>query len=118
MEYLLCSIILIILDIKKLANILDKEVEYPTEVNGVCLFEYDCKKGYFMCDYDKIWSILRINYSDNYMIICELICSWLKEHNKLCGLTPYSKDLLYINNLLKIELSKQRQLSIFKGTIK
>ena len=73
---------------KKLANILDKEVEYPKEPKGKCLFELDFKNKYLFCDYDNIWTFLELNYSINYQEIKKLIKYWLEEHNKLKVLTP------------------------------
>ena len=77
---------------KKLANILNKEVEYPTEVKGVCLFRQDFKNEFLWCDYSEIWSFFKNNYSSNSQEIRELIKGWLEEHNKLKVLTPTNKD--------------------------
>ena len=75
---------------KKLANILNKDVEYPTEIKGVCLFEQDFKNEWLCCDYDKIWTFFKNNYSSNYQEIRKLIKGWLEEHHKLKVLTPVS----------------------------
>ena len=48
---------------KKLANILNKDVEYPTEVKGVCLFRQDFKNEFLWCDYSEIWSFFQSKYS-------------------------------------------------------
>ena len=73
---------------KKLANILNKDVEYPTEVKGVCLFQQDLKNSYLLCNYDEIWSFFKENYSSNSQEISQLIKGWLEEHNKTKVLTP------------------------------
>ena len=73
---------------KKLANILDKDVEYPTVIKGVCLFEQDLKNEYLWCDYYEIWTFFIKNYSSNYQEIRTLIKGWLEEHDKLKVLTP------------------------------
>ena len=73
---------------KKLANIINKDVEYPTEVKGVCLFEQDLKNEWLCCDYEKIWTFFKNNYSGNSQEISDLIKGWLEEHNKLKILTP------------------------------
>ena len=75
---------------KKLANIINKDVEYPTEVKGVCLFEQDLKNEWLCCDYEKIWTFFKNNYSGNSQEISDLIKGWLEEHNKLKILTPNS----------------------------
>ena len=73
---------------KKLANILNKDVEYTTEVKGVCLFHQDFKNSYLFCSYYEIWLFLVYNYSGNYQEISKLIKGWLEEHDKLKVLTP------------------------------
>ena len=74
---------------KKLANILNKEIGYPTEVKGVCLFQQDLKNSYLLCNYDEIWSFFKENYSSNSQEISQLIKGWLEEHNKTKVLTPF-----------------------------
>ena len=73
---------------KKLANILDKEVEYPIEVKGICLFKQDFINEWFQIDYDEIWSFLEKNYSTYYQDIKMLINGWLEEYNNLNVLIP------------------------------
>ena len=73
---------------KKLANILDKDVKYPIEVKGDCLFQQNFKIGYLWCDYQEIWSFFKKNYSSNSKEISNLIKGWLEEHDKLKVLTP------------------------------
>jgi len=73
---------------KKLARVLDKELSYPTEVKGICLFHQDYKNGWFECSYDEIWSFFKRNYSSNYTDIQTLIKNLLVEHDKLQALTP------------------------------
>ncbi|MCK9416082.1 hypothetical protein M0Q97_05415 [Candidatus Dojkabacteria bacterium] len=74
---------------KKLARVLDKELSYPTEVKGICLFHQDYKNGWFECSYDEIWSFFKRNYSSNYTDIQTLIKNLLVEHDKLQALTPF-----------------------------
>ena len=85
---------------KKLANILNKEIGYPTEVKGVCLFEQDWKNQYFWYDYDKIYLFLKSNLSYKNQNINKFICSRLKEADKLSALTP-SKLNVSLLHLLK-----------------
>ena len=73
---------------KKLANILNKDVEYPTKIKGVCLFRQDLKNGHLWCNYDEIWSFFIKQYSSNPLEISNLIKGWLEEHDKLKVLTP------------------------------
>ena len=92
---------------KKLANILNKDVEYPTMIKGVCLFEQDLKNEWLCCDYDKIWTFFKNNYSGNSQEISDLIKDWLEEHNKLKVLTPMynyfeNYDELEEHNKLKV----------------
>ena len=76
---------------KKLANILNKYTEYPTEIKGVCLFELDFKNSYFICDYNEIWSFFQQKYSNNYQEIRTLIKGWMKEYDKLTILIPVGR---------------------------
>ena len=88
---------------KKLANILNKDVEYPTEVKGVCLFRQDFKNEFLWCDYSEIWSFFQSKYSSNYQEIDDLIKSWLGEHDKLKVLTPlrpYAQKLTGWENMI------------------
>ena len=73
---------------KKLSNILNKDVEYPTMIKGVCLFEQDLKNEWLYCDYEKIWTFFKNNYSGSSQEISDLIKGWMEEHNKLKVLTP------------------------------
>ena len=68
---------------KKLANILNKEIEYPTEVKGVCLFHIDYDDMVFWCDYTNIWSIINDNYSIDYIVVRYFIKDCLKSKIKL-----------------------------------
>ena len=47
---------------KKLANILNKEVEYPPTPNGICLFEYNLNKKFIWCNEEPIWNFIQDNY--------------------------------------------------------
>ena len=76
---------------KKLANILNKEVEYTTEIKGDCLFEQDFNNECLWCNYREIWSFFEQYYSSNYQEISDLIKGWLEEHDKLKVLIPRIK---------------------------
>ena len=89
---------------KKLANILNKDIEYPIVIKGVCLFEQNFKSGILWCDYNKIWSVFIKNYSSNYQEISGLIKCWLEEYYKSNILIPHSFQ--YRNNKLLIEYDK------------
>ena len=82
---------------KKLANILDKDIEYPTEVKGTCLFEQDLKNEILYCKNRELWSVFEENYSYNYKEISDLIKGWLEEHDKLTVLTPKNKFFFFHN---------------------
>ena len=82
---------------KKLANILNKEVEYPTEVKGIYLFQINYKNKYIICDTDEILSFLEFNYNKDFTLINILIKDFLKEYNRINELTPIWLDLnLYV----------------------
>ena len=85
---------------KKLATILNNDVEYQTEVKGDYLFRQDFNNEYLWCDYDEIWSVFEKNYSYNYQEIRKLIKDWLEEHDKLKVLTP---NVGFIQNLSLLE---------------
>ena len=73
---------------KKLANILNKNIEYPTEVKGVCLFRQDFDSESLLCDYNRVWMFFLSNFSRNDQEINDLIKGWLEEHDKLKILRP------------------------------
>ena len=74
---------------KKLSRIIGgQELEYPTELKGICLFEQDPKNEYLYCDYDEIWSFFQINFSTNYNEIQSFIKELLEEHDKLSASIP------------------------------
>jgi hypothetical protein len=81
---------------KKLANILNKEVEYPTEIKGDILFEYNYE--YLFCNYNNIWSFFEVNYIDNYLEIKKLIKYWLVDHKKLNMLTISPSESVLSSN--------------------
>ena len=85
---------------KKLANILNKDVEYPTEINGEILFEYNTKLKYLYCNYKKIWYILEKKYSNDYFKIKILIRYWLDDYNN-------SKKVDIINNIYYMDFSSE-----------
>jgi hypothetical protein len=72
---------------KKLANILGKELNPPTEINGICLCEISVTYFVIYFDYNEIWSFFEQNYNSDYKEIQKLINSWLKEHDNLKDLT-------------------------------
>ena len=89
---------------KKLANILNKDFEYPTKIKGDCLFRQDLKNGNLWCNHDEIWSFFIKQYSSNYQEISGLIKCWLEEYYKSNILIPHSFQ--YRNNKLLIEYDK------------
>ena len=76
---------------KKLARILDKDIIYPTTVDGICLFEMDYKSNSIYCDYNEIWSFFE-NYFSDYIEINSIIRSVLVKYSKL-GVSLYSLEL-------------------------
>ena len=64
---------------KKLANILNKDVEYPSEVNGVCLFQQDYQLRYLWCDSELIWDFFEKHYNVEYREIRSLIERYLEK---------------------------------------
>jgi hypothetical protein len=104
---------------KKLANILDKEVEYPTEVKGDCLFSLDFQYNIFNIDYDKIWSFIESNCTVD-------VINFMGEITKYCELnkfSPASRDIIYNqdNNMLtpsktsfNEKWDKKRELKLYK----
>ena len=92
---------------KKLATILNNDVEYQTEVKGDYLFRQDFNNEYLWCDYDEIWSVFEKNYSYNYQEIRKLIKDWLDEHDKLKVLTPN-----YLPGLKNILLEEHDKLKV------
>ena len=95
---------------KKLATILNKEVEYPTEIKGICLFELNFINEYIYIDYDNIWSIIVKKYSGVYEEICKLIKVWLEECDKLKVLTS---DYYYLT--VSYILEEYNKLKILKN---
>ena len=73
---------------KKLANILNKDFEYPTEIKGFCIFKHSLNNKLLICDYGEIWSFFEQNYSSNYQDIKDLIKDFLVKNKKLKGLSP------------------------------
>ena len=95
---------------KKLANILNKDVEYPIEVKGICLFVIDFNSHLFNIDYDEIWTFFEKKYKSNYQDIFELISNWMEDdgifRNGIC-----------LNNLLPKCFYKENNIN-FKNTNK
>jgi hypothetical protein len=69
-------------------SILGKDIEYPKEVKGICLFKQDRKNGSLWCNKNEVWKFLEKNYRDNYTAVQSLIKGWLIEADKLNVLTP------------------------------
>jgi hypothetical protein len=67
---------------KKLSRVLDEVISYPTDVKGICLFEFDFKNKWFVCNDYEIWSFIEKNYSTNYVDIREFIDLCLKNFTK------------------------------------
>ena len=51
-------------------------------------FEHDEENGDFWCQYDRVWSFFKTNYSSKYSDIKLIIKSLMERHYKLKGLTP------------------------------
>jgi hypothetical protein len=66
-----------------LCRLSGEEISLPKKVEGICLFEQDLKKLFFLCHYDHIWSYLYNNYSNKYSDVQELIKNWLDEVSKI-----------------------------------
>ena len=98
---------------KKLANILNKDFEYPIEVKGVCLFQLDYKYKWFNVDDKEIWDFFEKNYINNHLHIYNLINSWLKENNKYKILRPITEMLYQIN----IDFKNKDKLTILTNKI-
>jgi hypothetical protein len=69
-------------------SVLGKDIEYPKEIKGVCLFRQDSDNTFLWCDNDEIWSFFEKNYRNDYADIQSLIKGWLSEADKLNVLTP------------------------------
>ena len=52
-------------------------------------FEQDEENGDFWCQYDRVWSFFKTNYSSKYSDIQLIIKSLMERHYKLKGLTPH-----------------------------
>ena len=92
---------------KKLANILNKDVEYPTEVKGVCLFCMDYRNRLLYMDSDEILTFFELNYSSIHHDIFGLIRNWLDESDEFKKIIPIeckslSKSMLEKYNNLKV----------------
>jgi hypothetical protein len=66
---------------KKLGNILGKEVEYPTELKGYCLFEVCEKDGYYYRNDKYFLNEIQKHYSNNWEPF-EILKQWIKEYYK------------------------------------
>jgi hypothetical protein len=65
---------------KKLGNILGKEVEYPTEIKGECLFEIEYNNKYFWYSYSKIYCEILKKHGSNFYDTRKLVNKWVREH--------------------------------------
>ena len=63
---------------KKLATILNKDVEYPTEINGVCLFIIDYKK--MIINYTEFTSLIENTFTINHFEIKRIIYDLIKQY--------------------------------------
>ncbi len=103
---------------KKLARIIgNQELEYPSEVKGICLFEQDLKNERLWCKYDEIWSFFETNFSPNYGDIRSFIKELLEEHNKLSVTIPLNNkwkrpNYLEEHNKLSVSIPLQRSLIV------
>ena len=82
---------------KKLANILNKDVEYPTEIKGEILFQID--QFYFSIS-EKIWK-RTFTYFNNYIITQNFIRENMNEYDILNGLIPSNINNLKFHNYKK-----------------
>ena len=69
---------------KKLANILNKDVEYPKEVKGLLIIEINIEKEIYLCHDDNIFEELNKHYSNNWDPFM-LISKWIKEFYINCS---------------------------------
>jgi len=91
---------------KKLSRVLNENVIYPSDVKGICLFQKDYKNGWFICNYDEIWSFLYNNYSSEYSDVQSLITNLLEEHDK-----GHDKLRVLPLPVLPVELEEHDKLS-------
>lgn len=88
---------------KKLSRVLDKDIVYPTEIKGICLFELDFKNGWFVCNHDEIWSFLAENSSSD----------------KTSHVSMYADIQVFIDSCLKItKLTPERDLNLIQHKLK
>ncbi len=52
---------------KKLSRIVGKEIVYPSEVKGICLFEYDPNYETLYCNKKEIWNFLEKYIQSRYV---------------------------------------------------
>jgi hypothetical protein len=86
---------------KKLANILGKEVEYPTEVKGECLFSVNYMSKFLWCDM-KIWSFFQHHYNSDSLYISHLIRSWFIVHDVIPNRYDKPYEILEEYDKLKV----------------
>ncbi len=92
---------------KKLSRIVGgQELEYPSEVKGICLFRQDSKNEYLYCDNDEIWSFFETNFSTNYNDIQSFIKELLEEHDKLSVYKPLYSRIFTFSDPALVEHDK------------
>jgi hypothetical protein len=79
--------------------ILGKDIEYPKDVKGICLFEIDYDNNFLWTNYDEIWSVLEKHLLTEYHHIQSIVKGWLSESDKLDVLTPGFNFPYNINRL-------------------
>jgi len=91
---------------KKLARVLDKDLIYPSKVEGDCLFELDYKNNWFICDYNEIWTVLQENKIGFHDDIQLFIKTLLVEYTKIMELNPIPLELqvLLLGDHLKLDV--------------
>lgn len=95
-------------------NKIKGQLSLNNNIVGECLFEVDWKNNYLWCDYDKIWTYLNDNYSNNSGDIQKFIKDRL-EYTKINTLTPKG-DLF--NQPIKLEdNTKMNTLTPLMGSI-
>ena len=86
---------------KKLAIILNKDVEIPKDIIGIPLFEINYKYGTFWCHIEEIWEFLQ-KHLRNSLYVRSFIKEYLNE-NGILNITPDFRRILiqelYIKNI-------------------
>jgi hypothetical protein len=95
---------------KKVINtILGKDIQYPKEIKGDCLFELNYKRNILWCDINKVFEFLRRNTSDPYNSYDyrDHVSKWISEYVDLNIFTTMfislsNRDKLFDSEKLKM----------------